>query len=197
MGGAQAPASQRIFKQFTREVNAALPRLEATRPLRWSKCTITFSSSDQLKCAATAGALPMLCSPVINNVLITKTLIDGSAGLNVLSIETFNLLQVPYDQLQSTKPFSGVTDGSTPIGQIRLPVTFGQRDNYRTELIDFDVAHIRLPYNAILGYPALAKFMAVTHHSYNVLKMPGSGEIIIVPCEERDAVCSSLSRPPL
>ena len=82
-------------------------------------------------------------------------------------------------------------DGSTtPVGQVRLPVTFGERKNYRTELIDFDVAHIRLPYNAILGYPALAKFMAVTHHSYNVLKMPGRGGIITVPCEERDAVCS-------
>src|SRR3954466_6837391 len=59
-----------------------------------------------------------------------------------------------------------------------------------TELIDFDVAHIRLLYNAILGYPALAKFMVVTHHGYNVLKMSGSGGIITVPCEERDAVCS-------
>ena len=122
---------------------------------------------------------------------VTKTLIDGGAGLNVLSVETFDSLQVPYDQLQPTKPFSGVTDGSTtPIGQVCLPVTFGQRDNYRTELIDLDVAHIRLPYNAILGYLALAKFMAVTHHGYNVLKMPGSGGIITVPCEERDAVCS-------
>src|SRR4051812_44551994 len=63
LGGAQAPASQRIFKQFAREVNAALPKLEATRPLGWSACTITFSSADQLKCAATAGVLPMLCSP--------------------------------------------------------------------------------------------------------------------------------------
>ena len=84
-----------------------------------------------------------------------------------------------------------MADGSTTlIGQVRLPVTFGQRDNYCTELIDFDVAHIRLPYNAILGYLELAKFMAVTHHGYNVLKMPGSGGIIMVPCEESDAVCS-------
>ena len=104
----------------------------------------------------------MLSSPIISNVVVTRTLIDGGAGLNVLSMETFNNLQVPYNQLQPTKPFSGVTDGSTvPIGQVRLPVTFGACDNYRTELIDFDVAHIRLPYNAILGYPALAKFMAV------------------------------------
>ena len=155
LGRSQAPASQCIFKQFAREVNAVLPKLEAMRPLSWSACAIVFSSADQLKCAATAGVLPMLCSPVISNVLVTKTLIDGGAGLNVLSVETFNNLQVPYSQLQPTKPFSGVTDGSTvPIGQVRLPVTFGARDNYHTELIDFDVAHIRLPYIATLEYPS-------------------------------------------
>ena len=184
-------SSDLIFKQFAREVNAVLPKLEATRPLRWSACAITFNLADQIKCAATAGVLPMLCSPVISNVQVTRTLIDGGARLNVLSIEMFDNLQVPYDQLQSTKPFSGVTDGSTtPMGQVCLPVTFGQRDDYRTKLIDFDVAHIHLSYNAILGYPALAKFMAVTHHGYNILKMSGSGGIITVPCEERDAVCS-------
>ena len=95
----------------------------------------------------------MLCSPIISNMVVTRTLIDGGVGLNVLSVETFNNLQEPYNQLQPTKPFSGITDGSTvPIGQVRLPVTFGARDNYRTELIDFEVTHIRLPYNAILGY---------------------------------------------
>ena len=97
MGGAQAPASQRILKQFAREVNADLPKLEATHPLRWSKCAITFSSADQLKCAATAGALPMLCSPVISNIQVTKTLIDGGVALNVLPVEMFDNLQVPYD----------------------------------------------------------------------------------------------------
>ena len=94
-------------------MNAVHPKLEATRPLRWSKCAITFSSVDQLKCVATAGALPMLCSPVISNVQVTKTLIDGGAGLSIMSVETFDNLQVPYDKLQPTKPFSGVTDGST------------------------------------------------------------------------------------
>jgi hypothetical protein len=32
--------------------------------------------------------------------------------------------------------------------------------------------------------------MAATHHGYNVLKMPGSGGIITVACNEKDAVCS-------
>ena len=74
-----------------------------------------------------------------------------------------------------------MTDGSThPIRQVCLPVTFGERNNYYTELIDFDVTDIRLPYDAILGYPALAKFMAATHHGYNVLKMLGSGITVAV-----------------
>ena len=165
-------------------MNAVLPKFEATRPLRWSTCAITFSSTDQLKYAATVGVLPMLCSLVISNVQVTRTLMDGGAGLNLLPVEMFNNLQVPYDQLQPTKAFSGVTDGSTtPIGQVRLPVTFGKRDNYLTELIDFNVAHIHLPYNAILGYPALSKFMAVTHHGYTSSR-----------CEEAAASSWSLAK---
>ena len=73
-------------------MNAVLPKLEATRPLRWSQCAITFNSFDQLKCAATAGTLPMLCSFVISKVVVTKTLIDGGAGLNVLFVQAFNRL---------------------------------------------------------------------------------------------------------
>jgi hypothetical protein len=77
-----------------------------------------------------------------------------------------------------------------PIGQVRLPVTFGTRDNYRTESLDFDVAYIALPYNAILGYPALARFMAATHHGFNILKIPGANGTITVRCNEKDALRS-------
>ncbi|KAM0915484.1 hypothetical protein ACQ4PT_010819 [Festuca glaucescens] len=100
-------------------------------------------------------------------------------------------MQVPYDRLMPTRPFFRVTDGSTtPLGQVHLPVTFGTRDNYRTEYIDFDVTHIGLPYNAILGYPALAKFMAIAHHAYNIVKLPGCGETITIHCDEKDAMRS-------
>jgi hypothetical protein len=77
-----------------------------------------------------------------------------------------------------------------PIGQVRLPVTFGTRDNYKTESLDFDVAYIVLPYNAILGYPALARFMAATHHGFNVLKILGANGTITVCCNEKDALRS-------
>ncbi|XP_073363238.1 uncharacterized protein [Aegilops tauschii subsp. strangulata] len=99
-----------------------------------------------------------------------------------------------------TRPFSSVANGSTvPLGQVRLPVTFGSCKNYHTELIDFDVVQVGLPYNAILGYPALTKFMAVTHHAYNTLvhvascssdtiKLPGCNGTITIRCDEKDAM---------
>ncbi|KAI5013701.1 hypothetical protein ZWY2020_040587 [Hordeum vulgare] len=149
----------------------------------------SFPGRDQLRCSFMAGKLPMMCTPTISNVLVTKTIIDSGAGLNVLSVETFEKLQLPYEQLQPTKPFSGVTEGSTvPIGQVHLSVNFGERQNYHTEVIVFDVVHIHMPYNAILEYPTLAKFMAVVHNGYNVLKMPGSGGIITIPCHKKDVV---------
>jgi hypothetical protein len=53
-----------------------------------------------------------------------------------------------------------------------LPVTFGEtRENYRTEYIKFEVADFETSYHAILGRPAIAKFMAVPHYTYLVLKM--------------------------
>ena len=72
-------------------------------------------------------------------------------------------------------------------------MTFGGELNYRTERIIFDVAEIPLPYNGILGHPALAKFMAASHYAYNTLKMPGPMAIITVPSDKKDAlICPDL-----
>ena len=130
----------------------------------------------------------MLCTPTLCQVAVTRTLIDGGAGLNVLSVEAFSLLHVPLERLQPSRPFSGVGGSSTgSLGQIRLPVTFGTHDNFRTELVNFDIAHIGLPYNAILGYPALAQFMATTHPTYNLMKMPGSSGVLTMAGDTKDA----------
>jgi hypothetical protein len=41
-----------------------------------------------------------------------------------------------------------------------------------------------------LGYPALARFMAATHHGFNILKIPGTNGTITMRCNEKDALCS-------
>jgi hypothetical protein len=159
--------------------------------MKWSTCKIGFDEEDHPASTRGVGTIPLLCTPTINNVAVNCTLIDGGAGLNIISVEIFEKMQVPYHRLMPTRPFFGVTEGSTmPIGQVCLPITFGTRDNYRTESLDFDVAYIALPYNAILGYPALARFMAATHHGFNVLKIPDANGMITVRCNEKDALRS-------
>ena len=107
----------------------------------------------------------------------------------MLSVEAFSLLHVPLEKLRPSKAFSGVGGGSSnPLGQIRLPVTFGTHDNYHTELIDFDIARIDLPSNTILGYPALAQFMAATHPTCNLMKMPGSKGVLTVTGDTKEAL---------
>jgi hypothetical protein len=51
-------------------------------------------------------------------------------------------------------------------------VTFCTKDNYRTEYIKFEVVDFDSSYHAILSRQALAKFMAVPHYVYLLLKMP-------------------------
>ena len=53
-----------------------------------------------------------------------------------------------------------------------MPVQFGSADHFRTEYVNFFVAEFDTAYHAILGQPALAKFMAVPHYVYMVLKIP-------------------------
>lgn len=52
----------------------------------------------------------------------------------------------------------------------------------------FDVVDLPVPYNWILGCPALAKFMAASHYAYNTLKMPGPVGVISIPSDEKDVI---------
>ena len=52
-----------------------------------------------------------------------------------------------------------------------MPVQFGTTDLFRTEYVNFFVADFDTAYHAILGQPALAKFMVVPHYVYLVLKI--------------------------
>ena len=52
----------------------------------------------------------------------------------------------------------------------------------------FDIADMPLPYNGILGRPALAKFMAVSHFAYNMMKMPAPWGVLTVKADVGDAI---------
>jgi hypothetical protein len=80
------------------------------------------------------------------------------------------------------EPFYGVVPckAAYPIGRVCLPVTFGIEENFRTEYLTFEVADFRSSYHAIFGRPMLAKFMAIPHHTYLIMKMPAPNRILSV-----------------
>jgi hypothetical protein len=114
---------------------------------------------------------------VVAGSKLSKVLIDGGSGLNVLFTKTLKKMKLDITHMltKSNTPFYGIVLGNAviPLGLVVLPVTFGEsRDNYRTAYIKFEVADFETSYHAILGRPAIAKFMAVPHCTYLVLKMP-------------------------
>jgi hypothetical protein len=66
-------------------------------------------------------------------------------------------------------------------------------ENFHTESVLFDVTEVNLPFNALLGRPALYQFMAVAHYGYLVLKMPSPNDILKI-CGDRDAGVSALEK---
>jgi hypothetical protein len=74
------------------------------------------------------------------------------------------------------------------LGKVVLPITFGTRNDYRTENVKFDVAEITLPYNRLLGRPALALFMAATHYAYNMIMIPTTWGVLTIRLDIGDAV---------
>ena len=55
---------------------------------------------------------------------------------------------------------------------------FGNRENFRSEVLTFEVVDFLGSYHAILGLPCYAKFMAIPNYTYLKLKMLGPNDII-------------------
>jgi hypothetical protein len=114
---------------------------------------------------------------------LNKVFIDGRSELNVLFTKTSKKMKLDITHMltKSTSPFYGIVLGNAaiPLGLVVQPVTFGEtRENYRTEYIKFEVADFETSYHAILGRPAIAKFMAVAHYTYLALKLPSPAGVL-------------------
>jgi hypothetical protein len=151
--------------------------------LKWSVVHITFNCSDHLDFVPKPRWYPLIVCPIIKDVKLNRVLVDRGKSLNILFLKTFDHMGFSRSLLRPSRaPFHGIVidAAATPVGQIALPVTFGTRENFCTETIQFEVTDFETVYNAFLGRPALSKFMAIPHYVYLVLKMPGSRGIISI-----------------
>ena len=108
-GGSSELVSRRYVKTLRREVLSVKSGVPRPAPHhRWRNTTISFGPSDCPKNMAGAGVLPLVTAPVIANIRLYHVLIDGGAGLNVISYAAFKQLQIPESKLTPSRPFSRV-----------------------------------------------------------------------------------------
>ncbi|XP_066374783.1 uncharacterized protein [Miscanthus floridulus] len=108
---------------------------------------------------------------------------DGGNGLNIMYAKTIDEMGVDRTCLHPTRaPFHGIMPGkqAMPLGQIDLPVTFGDQFNCRTKPLTFEVVGFPETFHAILGLPCYAKFMAVPNYTYLKLKLSSPSGVITV-----------------
>ena len=126
---------------------------------------------------------PLIIDPIVRKKRLTKVLMDGGSGLNILYVNTVNVMRIPRSEIRPAgSPFHGVIPGAQayPLGQIDLPVTFGNRANFCSEVLTFEVVDFPGSYHAILGWPCYARFMAIPNYTYLKLKMSGPNDVITV-----------------
>jgi hypothetical protein len=177
-GGLPNRWAQKATRREVLSIELAVPT-----PLRWSEVPITFSHGDQWTSFSEPGRFPLILKPVVAGSRHNKVLIDGGSELNVLFTKTLKKMKLDITHMltKSTSPFYGIVPRNIaiPLGSVVLLATFGEtRENYRTEYIKFKVADFETSYHAILGKPAIAKFMAVPHYTYLVLKMPSPAGVL-------------------
>jgi hypothetical protein len=164
-GGLPNRRSQKATQREVLIIEPAVP----TR-MRWS-------CADQWTSFFEPGHFPLVLKLVVTGSRLNKVLINSGSGINILFTKTLKKMKLDITHMltKSSSPFYCIVPGNAaiPLGSVVLPVTFGEtRENYRTEYIKFEVADFETSYHAILGRPAIAKFMAVPHYTYLVLKMP-------------------------
>jgi hypothetical protein len=187
-GGQAANASAQHRKQEHREV--CLVKVVASVYLDWSDKPITFDQGDHPDFVPSLERYPLIVDPIIDNVRLSKVLMNGGSGLNIIYAETLELLGVDRSEVWAgAAPFHGIAPGKRilPLGRIDLPFCFGTPSNFRKEALTSEVVGFRGTYHAVLGTPCYAKFMAVPNYTYLKLKMPGPNGIITVGSTYRHA----------
>ena len=135
---------------------------------------------------------------VIRQIRLARVLIDGGSALNIIFARTLEDMVFDMTKLvPSDQAFYGIIPGagSTSVSKVTLPVTFGTRDNYRTESIIFEVTSFETSYHAILGRPALSKFMVIPNHMYLLLKMPTPNRVLSIRGDIQTSQKQPATRP--
>ncbi|XP_066341510.1 uncharacterized protein [Miscanthus floridulus] len=129
------------------------------------------------------GCYPLMSSPIMGTMHLSKVLMDRGSGLNLLYASTLDRMGILWSSLCPSKaPFYRIIPGkeAVPLECIQLNVTFGQLNNFCKEPLTFEVVDFPSVYHALLGRPCFTKFIAIPNYTYLKLKMPVPKGVITI-----------------
>ena len=106
-GGSDAIYSKRQHKVRYREeciAETAVPTF-----LHWSESPIIFDQRDHPSHVARLGRYPLIIDPIVRKKRLTKVLMDGGSGLNIIYVDTLVAMHIPRSELRlAGSPFHEV-----------------------------------------------------------------------------------------
>ena len=128
-------ASNNRRKRTLRNI-AEICHVAAINP--WSDTAITFNASDEPKFQTAQAPAALVLSLIVDGFRLTKVLMDGGSGLNLIYEETLQKVEIDWNHIeQSSTTFRGIIPSREArcAGKITLDVVFGTPENYRSEEI--------------------------------------------------------------
>ena len=109
--GSDVVYSKRRHKVRYRE--ACVAKTAVPSFFRWSKSPITFDQRDHPSHVARPGHYPLIVDPIVYKKCLTKVLMDGGSGLNILYVNTLDAMRIPRSKLRlASSPFHEVILGA-------------------------------------------------------------------------------------
>ena len=115
--GSDAIWTKRQHKVRYREACAA--EMAVPSFLSWSESPITFDQRDHPSHVVRSRRYPLIVDPIVRKKRLTKVLMDGGSGLNILYIDTLDAMRIPRSELRlAGSPFHEVIPGAQayPLG---------------------------------------------------------------------------------
>ena len=112
-------------------------------PVLTPTTAITFNADDEPKFWSVRAPAALVLNPIVDGFRLTKVLMDGGSGPNLIYEDTLNKMQIDRSRIeQSNMTFRGIIPSREArcAGKIKLDVVFGTPENYRSEEITFQVA---------------------------------------------------------
>ncbi|XP_074327128.1 uncharacterized protein LOC141665047 [Apium graveolens] len=117
---------------------------------------------------------PLVITPVIQNYLVMRVLVDNEASIDILFHDTF--VRMGYNDSQLTPsdtPIYGFNHVECKVeGAIQLPVTTREEPREATRMLNFYVVKAASTYNTIMGRTWIHVFKAVPSTYHMVMKFP-------------------------